>query len=62
MKIRAIRVNMGLSRPDMAKMIGVSLDRYIRIETGRSKLLAEELKKIHSISGVPMEDIDIHFF
>lgn len=59
MSLEAIRVNMGKTRPEMAELLSVSVDRYNRLATGESKMLATELIKLHTISGVPYESIDV---
>lgn len=56
--IEAIRVNMKLTRPEMAEKMNVNLDRYNRLATGESKMLATELARLHEISNVPWESID----
>lgn len=57
MNIEAIRVYMGLTRPEMAEKMDISLDRYNRLATGESKMLATELVQLHQISDVPYENI-----
>ena len=59
LNLESIRVNMGLSRSEMAEKLQVSLDRYNRLATGDSKMLAVELKRLHDVSGVPYENIVI---
>lgn len=59
MSLEAIRVNMGKTRPEMAELLGVSVDRYNRLATGESKMLAAELIRLHTVSGVPYESIDV---
>lgn len=56
--IEAIRVNMKLTRPEMAEKMNVNIDRYNRLATGESKMLATELARLHEISNVPWENID----
>lgn len=58
LNIEAIRVNMKLTRPEMAERMNVNLDRYNRLATGESKMLATELARLHEISNVPWESID----
>lgn len=58
LNIEAIRVNMKLTRPEMAERMNVNLDRYNRLATGESKMLAVELARLHEISNVPWESID----
>lgn len=57
MNIESIRVYMGLTRPEMAEKMEISLDRYNRLATGESKMLATELVQLHQISDVPYENI-----
>ena len=59
MNIEAIRTNMNLSRQEMADKMEITLDRYNRLATGDSKMLAVELTQLHQISGVPYENIVI---
>lgn len=59
MSLEAIRVNMGKTRPEMAELLNVNVDRYNRLATGESKMLATELMKLHAVSGVPYENIDV---
>jgi transcriptional regulator with XRE-family HTH domain len=55
--IEAIRVQMNLTRSEMAEKLGVNIDRYNRLATGESKILATEFVQLHEISGVPYENI-----
>lgn len=57
LSIEAIRVMLNISRAEMAEKIGVNLDRYNRLASGESKMLATELYKLQEISGVPFENI-----
>lgn len=57
--LEAIRMNMGLTRSEMAEKMGISLDRYARLANGESRMLATELVGIHNISGVPYENIAV---
>lgn len=57
--IEAIRIKLGLSRAQMAEKMCISADRYNRVVTGESKMLAQELKQLHEISGIPYENIEI---
>lgn len=57
MNIESIRVNMGLTRTEMAERMEVNIDRYNRLATGESKMLAVELIKLHQVSGVPYDNI-----
>lgn len=58
LSIEAIRVNMKLTRREMAEKMCVNLDRYNRLATGETKMLADEFVKLHEISNVPWENID----
>ena len=59
LSLEALRVNAGISREEAAKLIGVSLDRYNRLASGGSKLLAVEFIKIHEIYNIAYEHIEI---
>lgn len=59
--IEAIRVQMGIPRVEMAKRLGVNIDRYNRLATGESKMLATEFIKLHEISGLPWENIGVTY-
>ncbi len=59
LNIESIRVNMGLTRAEMAEKMQVNIDRYNRLATGESKMLASELRRLHEVSGVPYENIVI---
>ena len=54
LSLEALRVNAGISRGEAAKLIGVSLDRYNRLASGESKLLAVEFIKIHEFITLHM--------
>ena len=41
--LAAIRVNKGLTVEAMAELMGVSVDRWRRVESGETKMLATEL-------------------
>ena len=56
--IESIRLKMGWSREEFASKLGVSLDRYNRLATGKSKMLATEFVTLHVVSGIPYENID----
>lgn len=58
LNIEAIRMNMKLTRPQMADRLGITLDRYNRLAVGESKMLAAEFQMLHEISGIPYEYID----
>ena len=57
--LEVIRVTMDLPKREMARRLGISLDRYNRLVTGESKMLATEMITLHKISGVPYEEISI---
>lgn len=57
LNIEAIRATLGISRKQFAKELGINVDRYNRLASGRSKMLAEELVKVHEISNVPYDNI-----
>ncbi len=59
MNIEAIRVQLKLTRQEMAEKLGISLDRYNRLASGESKMLAVELVKIHDLSEIPYENIEV---
>lgn len=59
LNIESIRINMGMTRAEMAEKLGINIDRYNRLATGDSKMLATELVRLHEISGVPYECIVI---
>ena len=59
LSLEAMRVNAGKSREEVAKQLGISLDRYNRLASGESKLLAVEFIKIHEIYNVEYERIEI---
>lgn len=59
LNIEAIRMQMGITRAEMATKLDVSLDRYNRLANGDSKMLATELILLHKISGVPYENIRV---
>ena len=55
LNIESVRSMMNLSRAELAEKIGINLDRYNRLATGESKMLATELIAISEVSGLPME-------
>ena len=59
LNIEAIRAQLKLTRSEMADRLSVSLDRYNRLASGESKMLAVELVRLHEASGVPYENIKI---
>ena len=50
---------MGVTRVEMAEKMNISIDRYNRLASGDSKMLAAELVSLHKISGVPYENIKV---
>lgn len=57
--LETIREMMKKSRKEMAELLGVNLDRYNRLATGDTKMLAVELMTLHSVSNVPYENIKV---
>ena len=57
LNIESIRTMMSLSRAEMAEKIGVNKDRYNRLASGESKMLATEFVKLHEVSGLPFDVI-----
>jgi hypothetical protein len=43
----------------MAELMGVSVDRWRRVESGETKMLATELINFHKVTGVPYEYINV---
>ena len=60
MNLEAIRINLGLSRKEIADRLNIGLDRYNRLATGESKMYAEELIMLHEISRIPYNNISIN--
>lgn len=59
LSLEAIRVQMGKTRAEMAELLGINLDRYNRLATGESRMLATELYRLNEASGIPFENIDV---
>lgn len=57
LNIETIRVMLNISRSEMAERIGINIDRYNRLASGESKMLATEFCKLQEISGLPYESI-----
>ena len=55
LNIESVRTMMSLTRAEMAERLGINLDRYNRLASGESKMLATELIAISETSGLPME-------
>lgn len=58
--IASARVNSGMTQPEFAKKIGVSLSTVINWEKGRTEPNASQLRTISELSGVPMDFIFVH--
>lgn len=59
--IEAIRSDMGISRAEMADKLGISLDRYNRLASSESKMLATEFIRLHEVSGIPYDNIKVSY-
>ena len=59
LSIEAIRVNSGKTREETAKLMDISIDRYNRLATNKSKMLATEFIKVHEVFNIPFEQIAI---
>ena len=59
LNIEAIRAQMRKTRPQMAELLGITVDRYNRLASGESKMLASEMVKLNEVSHVPFENIDV---
>ncbi len=57
LNLEAIRAVVGVSRSEMAELMNINTDRYNRLASNESKMLATELIRLHNISGVPYENI-----
>ena len=57
LNIEAIRAVIGVSRSEMAELMNINTDRYNRLASNESKMLATELIRLHHISGVPYDNI-----
>lgn len=55
--LEAIRVQMGVTRKEMADKLGINIDRYNRLACGESKMLADEFIRISEVSGISMKNI-----
>ncbi len=55
--LEAIRMQMNLTRAEMAEKMHINIDRYNRLANGDSKMLATEFVDIHELSGIPFENI-----
>lgn len=59
MSLEAIRAQMKKTRPEMAELLQISPDRYNRLANSETRMLATELMRLHHISGIPYECIEI---
>ena len=59
LSLEAIRINKGLSRPEMANGIGVTIDRYNRLVNFETKMLATELINTVNFTGIPYDKIQV---
>ena len=57
LSVEAIRLNLKLSREEMAEKLGMTLDRYNRIAIGKSKMYATELMKLEEVSNITGHNI-----
>ena len=57
LKVKAIRVNLGLSQEEFAKELDMPLATYQRKEQGKSPWLYREILTISEISDVDIGDI-----
>lgn len=55
--IRAIREKKGISRENLAKMVGVSVDWMKRVEEGKRRTGTKLLERIADNLDVPLKDI-----
>ena len=57
-KLKAIRINLGLSREQAAEQLGIELRRYCSLERGKTRMLANEFVAIHEKLGIPWDNIE----
>lgn len=57
--LKSIRIDLGYTQEEMAKMLNINYTTYQKKERGESPLLAIELAMISKYSGVDMKDIEI---
>ena len=57
--LAAIRVNIGMSPEEMADALGITVDRWRRLESGETKMLAAELIKFHEVTGADYSVINL---
>lgn len=53
-RIRAMRIQRGMSQSEMAKIVGISQAHMSNIENGHSNITLENLFALHDILGVSM--------
>lgn len=57
MKLKGVRVSLGLTHADMGKLINVKAGTYAQKENGRIPFVKEEIDKIKKYFGMPYEEI-----
>lgn len=60
LKLRAKRVEKGMTQADLAKALGVSTITYNRYETGKTEMLESTITKLLQILECKYEDIFLH--
>lgn len=58
--LASIRVNKQMSVEEMAEAMDCTVDRWRRLETGETKMLATELIRFHKITGIDYESINLN--
>jgi transcriptional regulator with XRE-family HTH domain len=56
-KIHNLRINLGLSRHQFAKPLGITGAHLYKIESGRRRVTLSMLQKISKIYEIPMKDL-----
>lgn len=56
--IEAIRVLQNMTRSEFADKLGITADRYNRLASGESKMLATEMITLHDVTGIDWDMID----
>lgn len=59
MSLETIRTQMKKTREQMADALKISKDRYNRLANGETRMLANELIRLHAVSGIPYENIEV---
>ena len=59
MSLESIRMQMKKTREQMAEALRISKDRYNRLASGETRMLANELVRLHDVSGIPYENIEV---